>query len=108
MRKDEKNTAIYVANEEYVPWDPVEPERNLLRAILMSALNDIQKGGVLEDDAMSFFLSEEEDYVFSFKAICDFLELDPQQVLILTGLFERDGSPSLSYRDRKSYPVKFV
>ena len=108
MKKEDKNTAIYVANEEYTPWDPVEPERNLLRAILMSALNDIQKGGSLEEDAKSFFLSEEDDYVFSFKAICDFLNLDPHQVLILTGLVESEFSSHLASREKKSYPVKFV
>lgn len=108
MKKEDKNTAIFVANEEYVPWDPVEPERNLLRAILMSALNDIQKGGSLEEDARSFFLSEEDDYVFSFRAICDFLNLDPSQVLILTGLLESSSGSNLAFREKKSYPVKFV
>ncbi|MCI5064455.1 hypothetical protein MRY87_01885 [bacterium] len=108
MKKDEKNTAIYVAHEEHVPWDPTEPERNLLRAILMSALNDIQKGGRLEEEAKTFFLSEEDDYIFSFQAICSFLQLDAEQVLILTGLREVDGSESLAYRERKPYPVKFA
>ncbi|MCB0320729.1 MAG: hypothetical protein KDD60_07355 [Bdellovibrionales bacterium] len=86
MRNDDKNSAIYTAHEEHQAFDPTEPERNLQRAILLSALSDIQKGGSAAEEAKLFFLNEDDDYIFSFRTICYFLELDPTQVLRISGL----------------------
>lgn len=108
MKRDDKNTAIFIANEEYVPWDPAEPERNLLRAILMSALNDIQKQGTLHEDAKNFFLNDDEDYVFSFRAICDHLEIDPKHILVLAGLAESMREHGQYDSLSRSFPLKFV
>lgn len=86
MDNPKKDTTVYVAYEEFVPFDPVEPERNLLRAILRSALSDVKKGGEVGKLAEEFFLSPDEDYIFSFRSICDLLSLDASQVLLITGL----------------------
>lgn len=89
---DEKRTEVLVAYEDEI-FDPVRPEKNLLLAILVSALNDLTKKGRLSRQAQEFFLNEESDYIFSFKAICDQLELDPKQVLLVTGLISGHEIP---------------
>lgn len=94
MPKDHKNTAIYVANEDNPPYDPARPEKSLLKAILISALNDIKKNGDVKRQAEEFFLNQDEEYVFSFRSICSYLSVDPGKVLMLTGLTgERDEQP---------------
>ena len=86
MQKEEKNTAIYVAYEGEQSVDPVRPEKNLLFAILLSAINDLNKIGGDQRRAVEYFLSPEEDYIFSFRSICDTLRLDPSKILYITGL----------------------
>jgi len=86
MRENEKNTAIYIAYEDVVPFDPAAPEKNLLRAVLLSAMLDLKKPGDAGRRASEYFLSPEEDYIFSFTAICNFLNVDPEKILTVTGL----------------------
>jgi len=88
MSKEKANTEIYVAYDDYVPFDPATPERNLLRAILMSAMNDVKKTGEVRRQAREFFLRPEDDYIFSFHSICSFLEVDAKSILLVTGLAE--------------------
>lgn len=86
MRENEKNTAIYVAYEEAVPFDPAAPEKNLLRAVLLSAMLDLKKPGDAGRKAVEYFLSPDEDYIFSFASICQFLNVDTDKILAVTGL----------------------
>ena len=86
MSKDEKNTAIYVGFEECLPFDTAMPERNLLRAILLTAMSDLKRQGESQREATEFFMSEDESYVFSFVSICNHLDIDPKQIRIVTGL----------------------
>ena len=86
MRENEKNTAIYVAYEEAVPFDPAAPEKNLLRAVLLSAMLDLKKQGDPRRKALEYFLSPDEDYVFSFASVCSFLNVDQDKILSVTGL----------------------
>ncbi|MBN8549851.1 MAG: hypothetical protein J0M12_11100 [Deltaproteobacteria bacterium] len=86
MPKDDKNTAIYVGFEECPPYDTATPERNLLRAILLTAMSDLKRQGESHREASEFFLSEDESYVFSFVSICNHLDVDPNQILLVTGL----------------------
>jgi len=94
MSKEKAHTEVFTAYEDYVPFDPATPERNLLRAILMSAMNDVKKTGEVKRQAREFFLSPEEDYIFSFQSICSFLEVDPKSILLVTGLAGEDKSDS--------------
>ncbi len=82
---DEKRTEVLIAYEDEI-FDPVRPEKNLLLAILVSALNDLSRKGRVSRQAQEFFLNDDSEYIFSFRAICDHLELDPNQVLLVTGL----------------------
>lgn len=84
LERDEKFTAT--AYEDVVPFDPSQPEKNLLRAILLSAIADARKPGLAGRKACEFLLSREEDYILSFRAICSHLNVDPKQILYVTGL----------------------
>lgn len=53
--------------------------RELMRAIMLLAIRDLQSSGRHRDEALAFFLSEEEDYLFSFTSICRYLGLDEQK-----------------------------
>ena len=86
MAREDKNTAIFVAYDDDEPFDVARPERELLRAILATALSDLKRPGEEGRSATEYLLSPEEDYVFSFRAICDFLNVDPQKVLVVSGL----------------------
>ena len=86
--KKRDHSAIHTAFEDFIPFDETEPERNLLRAILVTALSDLRSPGLDARKATQFFLSAEEDYVFSFRSICSYLNVDPESILIVAGLNE--------------------
>lgn len=86
MNKEERNHIAYKGFEELEPHDPSVPEKELLRAILVTALNDIKKMGDDKRKATEFFLSPDDDYVFSFLSICDYLRLDARRILVVAGL----------------------
>jgi hypothetical protein len=87
--KDEKNTTIYLAYEDYDAFDPARPEKNLLRAVLISAMSDLRKRDSSSVKAREFFLSQGEEYLFSFQSICNFLDLDSKLVLMISGLYPK-------------------
>jgi hypothetical protein len=86
MLREEKNTAIFTAYDELEPYDVAKPERNLLRAILLNAMADLKRPGAAARRAAEYFLSPEDDYIFSFRAICSYLSVDPKRVLTVAGL----------------------
>ena len=86
MSKEEKNTAIYVAYDEYEPFEGTLPERSLLSAILTTAMADLKKPGEHSRKAQEYFLSPDDEYIFSFLSVCNFLNIDPLRVLKVTGL----------------------
>ncbi len=86
MSKEEKNSVSYQAYDDYEHLDPSSAERDLLRAVLLGALQDIKKDGSEKRKATEFFLSPDDDYIFSFLSICDFLNIDPTKVLMVAGI----------------------
>ena len=103
MQNDEKNIAIHQAFDEWVPYDPALPERNLLRAIFLTAMSDLRRPGDACKEATEFFLSEDESYIFSFQSICNHLDIDPKQILLVTGL---RGTPLSQEVQLTPMPVK--
>ena len=59
----------------------------------MSALNDLKKQGELGRKATEFFMSSDDEYIFSFRSICDYLSVDPLRILRVTGLAPLSLSP---------------
>lgn len=82
---EEKDSTIFTAYEDWEELDPVRPEKNLLFAVLMSAMNDLRRDGETRRKATEFFLNNDESYLFSFRTICDYLSLDPGHVLYIAG-----------------------
>lgn len=88
MSKEDKNKEVFVAYEDSIPWDPSTPEKNLLRAMLITAMADFNKNGEVGRQAKDFFTSPETDYIFSFHSICDYLGIDPKSVRAKLGLLK--------------------
>lgn len=86
MTQDKKNTAIFTAFDEWEADNIPIPEKSLLRAVLQNAISDMKREGELSRRARDFFLNAEEDYIFSFQAICSYLHIDPNRVLVVVGL----------------------
>lgn len=86
MKKDDRETAIHIAYEDVEPFDYSQPEKNLLKALILNALSDLRRPGEPNRRAMEYFLSPEEDYLFSFRSVCTFLDVDPDKVLMVIGL----------------------
>lgn len=97
MKVNKGETAIFTAYDDFAPHDPAEPERNLLKAILETAMNDLHKDGRKSKEAFRFFLNPDEEYLFSFESICSYLNIPSKQILMFTGLTE-DPEFMVSYR----------
>jgi len=51
----------------------------LMRAIILRTVEDYNSGGELREEAINYMHDEEEEYVFSFQAICRHLGFDPEK-----------------------------
>lgn len=56
-----------------------DPVCELMRAIILRAIEDFNSGGELKIEALDYLLDEEEDYIFSFIGICKYLSFDPEK-----------------------------
>lgn len=94
---DDKQTIIFVANDDFELFDPSYPEKDLLRAVLLNAIDDLDHNGLEGRRALDFFLSpDHEDYLFSFRSICNHLDIDPNTLLKRIGLIGKlspNGGP---------------
>jgi hypothetical protein len=89
MKENRKSTAIYIAYEDEQPIDLANAEKGLLKAILAHAMTDLKRPGKVGRLARAFFLDDDEEYLFSFRSICEHLEIDPGTVLKQVGLIEK-------------------
>ncbi len=51
----------------------------LMRAMILRTIEDYNSGGELHDEAVKYMEDEEEEYIFSFRAICFQLGLHPDK-----------------------------
>lgn len=93
--KKNNETAIYVAYEDFESIDESVSEKFLLKAVLTSAMNEVDKEGDNAKDAIRYFLDPTNEYIFSFQSVCEHLSVSPKQILIATGLFH---NPEFMYR----------
>jgi len=93
MARNDKHIAVFTAYEDTAPWDPSNPEKNLLRAMLVTAMADIKKKGKVQRLALEYFSNEDDTYPFSFRSICNFLDIDPKDILRSLGLTEEMPIP---------------
>ncbi len=54
----------------------------LMRAIILRAIEDYKSGGELRDEAVVYMTDSDEEYIFSFKAICKHLGFDPTKTYL--------------------------
>ena len=93
MASDKKNTAIFTAFDDFEQPELATPEKNLLRAVLLNAIADMNREGEFSRKARDYFISGEDDYVFSFQSVCSFLNVNPHHILILVGIEHSDRFP---------------
>lgn len=79
-------TAIYTAYDDFKHIDHALPERNLMRAMLTLAMDDVRAGGDRARDAIRYVLDERDDYLYSFISICNHLGLCPRTIRTVVGL----------------------
>ena len=79
-------TAIETAFDDHVGFDVSEPERNLMRAVLRSAMEDVKKNGEAHRDALRFLNSDDDGYLYSFASICNHLNICPRTIRRVLGL----------------------
>lgn len=90
------DSAVHVAYEDHVGHDPATPERNLMRAILKIAMDDLQKSGELYRDARAYVLSDDDHYLYSFLSICSHLNVCPHTIRKICGLAQGWGNSSIA------------
>lgn len=55
------------------------PLNELMRAIILRTIEDYNAGGEFYQEAIEYMFEEEEEYIFSFQAICRHLGFDPEK-----------------------------
>lgn len=80
---------MFTAYEDIIPWDASTPEKNLLRAMLITAMADYKKKGKVQRLAHEYFTNPNDTYPFSFRAVCRYLDVDAEEILRTVGLLER-------------------
>lgn len=63
----------------YSPGKGYDPINELMRAIILRAIEDYNSKPELREAALEYMYDEEEEYIFSFTAICRHLGFDPQK-----------------------------
>lgn len=51
----------------------------LMRAIILRTIEDFNSGGEFRSEAIEYLHDEEDEYIFSFNAICRHLGFDPEK-----------------------------
>ena len=85
MRKEE-DVAIHTPYDDFKALDIAEAEKNLMRAILKSALDDYDKSGDPGKEARRYIDSNDDSYLYSFLCVCRHLELCPKTIRTVVGL----------------------
>ncbi len=94
---DRAETAIFIAYDDHVPKDPVHPEKNLMAAILWSVFDDLKKQGAPYREAREYVLSNDVEYIYSFRNVCLQLGLCHLTIRTLLGIKRMsDSQPSPS------------
>lgn len=87
-----QDTPVFTAYEDFNPLDIAEPEKNLMRAVLKSAMEDVRKRGEPYRDARRYLMSNDELYLFSFLSVCYHLNLCPKTIRRVLGLLESSSN----------------
>ena len=56
-----------------------DPIKELMRAVILRTIDDFNSVGEQRLEAIDYMESDEEEYLFSFRAICRHLNIDPDK-----------------------------
>ncbi|MCB0319497.1 MAG: hypothetical protein KDD60_01145 [Bdellovibrionales bacterium] len=56
-----------------------DPVHELMRAIILRTVEDYNSKSEFREEAIEYLYSEEEEYIFSFRAICRHFGFDPEK-----------------------------
>jgi hypothetical protein len=51
----------------------------LMRAMILRTIEDIQSGGELREEAIQYLMTDDEEYVLSFTSICRHFGFNPEK-----------------------------
>ncbi len=63
----------------YMGGNGYDPVNELMRAIILRTIEDLNSTGELYQEALDYLMNDEEEYIFSFKAICKHIGFDPEK-----------------------------
>lgn len=68
-------------DQMFDPGKGYNPVSELMRAMVLRVIEDIKSGGELRSDAMNYLFddSDEDEYILSFKGICNYMGFDPKK-----------------------------
>lgn len=72
-----KNHTCFEVNEVRNNGRRQNPLTELMRAVFLLAVHDLQGSRERRESALRFLLSEDEEHVFSFASICSYFGMDP-------------------------------
>lgn len=55
------------------------PVSELMRAMILRTVEDYNSKGEFHDEALAYMMNPDEEYIFSFRAICKQMDLDPDK-----------------------------
>ena len=56
-----------------------DPVHELMRAMILRTVEDFNSKGEFYDEAMEYMHSDEDEYILSFRAICNHFGFDPEK-----------------------------
>jgi len=89
-------TAVETAYDDFIQRDPAIAERNLMRAILQTAFEDVRKRGDQYRLARQYLLSNDDSYLYSFRCICYHLNLCPHTIRMRLGILRENEAARLA------------
>jgi len=102
----DKDIAIHTAYDDFKGIDSAEAVKNLMRALVKSAMDDMRKKGEAAREAIRYFQSEEDYYLYSFLSVCRHLGLCPRTIRTVVGLmgteFEAANLPRANHQASES------
>ncbi len=51
----------------------------LMRAMILRTIEDLQSGPELREEALNYLMSDEDEYILSFTSICRYFSFDPEK-----------------------------
>lgn len=79
-------TLIFTAFDDFEGDPSSDPEKNLMLAILSTAIADFKQKGQVYQSAKNYLMSDEDNYIYSFISVCSHLNVCPKIVRKYLGL----------------------